>query len=325
MIVDRTLSFRSVTMSIRRDNLVFFALSLLITLFYRRLHMTELSLAVTPLTIFGAALTIFLAFRTNTAYDRWWEARTLWGGMVNQSRTLIRQAITFAGSGETRSPDDGIGKSTDSPGSNLQNVDQDLVFSPFVHKMAHLQMAFANATRAHLRQEDPLAAVERHLSPEDRDMLATVHNVPAGILRRMGLELRRARQEGLLDTIQLSAMDTTLSDLTDILGGCERIKNTPLPRQYDTVPQFGIYAFSLLLPLGLVSSLGWWTPFICSMITFLFIAIDSIGSNIEDPFENRIHDVPMSTLCRTIEINLSQMVGEKESPTPMEPIFGVLL
>ncbi|MES2460350.1 MAG: bestrophin family ion channel [Armatimonadota bacterium] len=311
MIVDRNLSFRSVTMNIRRDNLVFFALSLVITLFYRRLNMTQLSLAVAPLTIFGAALTIFLAFRTNTAYDRWWEARTLWGGLVNQSRTLVRQAITFSG--------------VDKPTDAMQGTDDDLLFSPFVHKMAHLQIAFANATRAHLRQQDPLEAVAKYLTAEDRNLLAGVQNVPAALLRRMGIELRRAKQQGLLDTIQLSAMDNTLSDLTDIIGACERIKNTPLPRQYDTVPQFGIYAFSLLLPLGLVSSLGWWTPFICTIITFLFIAIDSIGSNIEDPFENRIHDVPMSTLCRTIEINLCQMVGEKECPAPIEPMHGVLL
>jgi putative membrane protein len=315
MIVDRKLSFRAVSMSIRRDNLVFFAISLLITLAYRRLQLTELSVETAPLTILGAAITIFLAFRTNTAYDRWWEARTLWGGMVNQSRTLIRQAITFTGSSEPLVPDDS---------GDLRDAEDDLVFSPFVHKMAHLQMAFVNATRAHLRQQDPLEAVDRYLSPDDRNLLAGVQNVPAGLLRRMGIELRRARRLGLLDTFQLNAMDSTLSDLTDILGACERIKNTPLPRQYDTVPRFGIYVFSLLLPLGLVSSLAWWTPFICSLITFLFIAIDTIGGNIEDPFENRIHDVPMSTLCRTIEINLSQMVGEKECPTPMEPVFGVL-
>ncbi len=302
-------------MSIRRDNLALFAVALLVTLAYRRLQFTQLGIPAVPLTILGAAITIFLAFRTNTAYDRWWEARTLWGAMVNQSRTLIRQAITFSGSSEPLVPEDS---------GERRDAEDDLIFSPFVHKMAHLQMAFVNATRAHLRQEDPLAAVERYLSPEDRDLLAGIQNVPAGLLRRMGIELRRARRLGLLDTIQLSAMDGTLVELTNVLGGCERIKNTPLPRQYDTVPRFGIYAFALLLPFGLVSSLGWWTPFICAMITFLFIAIDTIGGNIEDPFENRIHDVPMTTLCRTIEINLSQMVGEKECPTPMEPVFGVL-
>ncbi len=308
MIVDRQLSFRSVTISVRRENLVFFALSLLVTLFYRRLNVTGLSLAVTPFTILGAAITIFLGFRTNTAYDRWWEARNLWGGLVNQSRTLIRQAITFHGASLPENADG------DNPAA-----------SPFVHRMAHLQMAFVNATRTHLRQQDVLPQIERYLSPEDKESVKEIQNVPLALLRLMGLELRRAHRTNLLDTIPLSAMDSTLSELTDLLGGCERIKNTPLPRQYDTVPQFAIYIYSLFLPLGLVSSIGWWTPIISSLITFLFIAIDSIGSNIEDPFENKIHDVPMSTLCRTIEINLCQMIGEKECPSPLEPTLGVLI
>ena len=308
MIVDRRLSFRSVTISVRRENLVFFALSLLVTLFYRRFDVTALSLAVTPFTILGAAITIFLGFRTNTAYDRWWEARNLWGGLVNQSRTLIRQAITFHGASLPENAGD------DAPTS-----------SPFVHRMATLQMAFVNATRAHLRQQEALPQIEPYLSPDDIASVQEVKNAPLAVLRLMGLELRRAHRAHLLDTIQLSAMDSTLSDLTDLLGGCERIKNTPLPRQYDTVPQFAIYTYSLFLPLGLVESIGWWTPFVSSLITFLFIAIDSIGSNIEDPFENRIHDVPMTTLCRTIEINLCQMIGDKDCPAPLEPTHGVLL
>ena len=313
MIVDRRLSFRSVTISVRRENLVFFALSLLVTFFYHRFDVTALSLAVTPFTILGAAITIFLGFRTNTAYDRWWEARNLWGGLVNQSRTLVRQAITFNGASL--------------PGNaNDDNADDDnTAASPFVCRMATLQMAFVNATRAHLRQQDALSQIEHYLSPGDRASVQEIQNVPLAVLRLMGQELRRAHRSHLLDTIQFSSMDSTLSDLTDLLGGCERIKNTPLPRQYDTVPQFAIYTYSLFLPLGLVESIGWWTPFVSSLITFLFIAIDSIGSNIEDPFENRIHDVPMTTLCRTIEINLCQMIGDKDCPAPLEPTQGVLM
>lgn len=314
MIVDRKLSFRSVTINIRRENLIFFLISLLVTLVYRRLNFNGLTVGVAPLTILGAAITIFLGFRTNTAYDRWWEARILWGALVNQSRTIVRQAMTFCGSDEALPP-----------GSEPESGDDDLVITPFVRRIAHLQIAFANATRAHLRKQDPLKVVEPHLPDDVFGRLAGQQNVPSALLQQMGLELRRARRQKLLDTIQFTALDATLIELTNILGGCERIKNTPLPRQYDTVPRFGIYAFSLMLPLGLVSTLGWWTPFVCAIITFLFIAIDSIGSNIEDPFENKIHDVPMTTLCRTIEINITQMIGEKECPNPLEPTFGVLI
>lgn len=305
MIVDRNLSLRSVTASVRLANLVFFAWALAVTLAYRRFGSDSLSFSPTPFTILGAGITIFLGFRTNTAYDRWWEARTLWGGIVNQSRTLVRQALLFTG--------------TD--GDNAG----DTVPSAFARSIAYRQVAFVNAMRAHLRRQDALAATESYLSTDDRTALAGVQNVPAALLQRMGDGLRRAYAEKRIDSIQQSVLDGTLTELTNLLGGCERIKNTPLPRQYDTVPQLAIYAYSVLLPLGLVSSLAWWTPFISSLITFLFIAIDSIGSNIEDPFESGIHDVPMTSLCRTIEINLREMLGEKEIPTPIEPRHGILL
>jgi putative membrane protein len=311
MIVDRQLSFQSVTVSIRKENLIFFAISLLITLFYRRLNITELSLAVTPLTILGAAITIFLGFRTNTAYDRWWEARGLWGALINHSRSLVRQAMTF----------------TDPPSPKTEDEfgEGHVTIHPFARRMAFLQIAFVNALRTHLRKQDALGAAAQYLSPQDVKRLDGIENVPLAVLRIMGIELRNAHQQGWLDSIQMSTMDGTLVEFSNILGGCEKIKNTPLPRQYDTVPQFAIYAYSILLPLGLVESLGWWTPFISAMITFLFIAIDSIGSNIEDPFENRIHDVPMSTISRTIEINLRQMVDIKECPAPLQPTHGILM
>jgi putative membrane protein len=196
--------------------------------------------------------------------------------------------------------------------------------------LACLQIALVNALRAHLRKQDAAAAARPYLAPADAEAAlgdgSDGRNVPSALLKVMGLRLRDAFAAGRLDPIRLSALDASLSEMTDLLGACERIKNTPLPRQYDTVPQLAIYAYSVLLPLGLVQSLGWWTPLVSSLITFVFIAIDSIGSNIEDPFENTLHDVPMTALCRTIEIDLRRLVGETEGlPRPVDASRGVLM
>lgn len=304
MIVSHRISFRSVTTSVRRANLVFFAISLGVTCYWHWYNINPLVLSPTPFTLLGTTITIFLGFRTNTAYSRWWEARTLWGGIVNQSRSIVRQALTFDVTPKSQ---------TEAPYP-----------TEFAREIAYYQMALVNATRAHLRQQDAIEAVRPFLPDSEIERLKSEANVPSALMVRMGVCLGQAFQNGQLDTIQLNAMDATLNDLTDLLGGCERIKNTPIPQQYDTVPQLAIYAYSTLLPLGLIEPMHWWTPLISSLITFFFIAIDSIGSNIEDPFEASIHDVPMSAMCRTIEINLRQMLHEKDIPKPLEAEDGVL-
>jgi putative membrane protein len=308
MIVGRKISLQSVAASVRRANLIFLFWSLAVTAIDRRTTFELLSITSTPITILGAALTIFLAFRTNSAYDRWWEARTLWGGLVNQSRTLVRQILAFT---------------TTNPITQSSGLDENASHR-IVHDMAYRQMAFVNALRAHLRGHNAVDAVRPYLSAEDAEALVDAPNVPDALLVGMSLRLRKAYQDGLLDTIQLAAVDETLTELTNILGGCERIKNTPLPRQYDTVPQLTIFGYGLLLPLGMVDTLGWWTPVLSALIISVFIALDTIGSNIEDPFENSIHDTPMTALCRTIEINLRYTLGEKDLPGQIEPHRGVL-
>lgn len=305
MIVDRNLSLKSVAASIRRENFVYLALSIAVTFGFNWLELNfnwpklnDWALPFAPFTILGSGLTIFLGFRTNSAYGRWWEARTLWGGIVNKSRTLARQTIIFTGTkGE---------------------------ITPFARDLAYRQIALVNAIRAHLRKMDGIEAVLPYLPSEDVEELRGHQNIPVAILQNMGMLIQRAYHDGMMDSIQMTRLDSTLADLTDLLGGCERIKNTPLPRQYDVVPQLTISLYSVLLPFGLVSTLHWWTPLVSSLITFMFIAIDSIGRNIEDPFENTVHDTPMSALCRTIEINLLQMIGEQNIPSPIQPVDGVI-
>ncbi len=256
------------------------------------------------ITVLGAALGILLGFRTNSAYDRWWEARKLWGRLVNSSRSLARQAISFTGVSETADP---------------------RTPTPFAKEMIYNQIAFVHALRCALRKEEPWEDIKPFVSPAWMAILKTQVNVPTAILQHMGHFAATSASAGVISDLRLQRIDTTLSELSDIQGGCERIKNTPLPRQYDTYPELLIKVYCFLLPLVLVDRLKYFTPAITLLIAAAFLVLNRVGRNLEDPFENAVYDTPMTALSRTIEVNLRQALGEKEVPKLLAPVDGILM
>jgi putative membrane protein len=259
---------------------------------------TFISLPSLPLSMVGAALSIFIAFRTKSAYDRWWEARTLWGGLVNTSRTVARQALTLIG---------GSG-----PAHEIAALQRRLVI---------LQICYVHALRCHLRSQNPYPELRSRLDFETLEQLRRHKNVPSALLLHMGHLIRHAYERKWLDSYRWTHLDISLTELTNIQGGCERIKNTPMPKQYDYFPRVLVTFFSLLLPFGLVEGLGLLTPVASTSLSFIFITLDRIGRDIETPFENSVHDTPMTSLSRTIEINLRQLMGETH-PNEVHPVAG---
>jgi putative membrane protein len=250
-----------------------------------------------PVTILGSAIGVFLAFRTSSAYERWWEARMLWGSLVNYSRTLARQSVTLI-------------RPTNDATRELQR------------SLVMKQLAFVYALRCHLRKQSPYPELGNVLPEEEVEALRKYKNVPAAILLKMGKDISFAYDEGALDSIRFAAIDETLTQLSNVQGACERIKNTPLPRQYDYFPRLLVTFFCLLLPLGFVEEFGLATPIASTFVSFAFIVLDSIGRDIESPFANTIHDTPMTALTRTIEIDLRQHIDEQDIPAPTQPVSG---
>jgi len=256
-----------------------------------------LAMSALPLTMLGSAIGVFLAFRTSSAYERWWEARTLWGGLVNYSRTVARQATTLI-----------IGS-----GREVRALQTSIVM---------LQIAFVHALRCHLRGQNPYPELSGILPEETVEWLRRYKNVPAAISLRMAHETRTAFENGWIDSIRMTSMDDTFTQLINIQGACERIKNTPLPRQYDYFPRLLVNFFCLLLPLGFVEGLGLATPVASTFVSFAYIVLDTIGRDIETPFANTVHDTPMTTLSRNIEIDLRQHIGDRDVPTEIHPVAG---
>jgi putative membrane protein len=188
-------------------------------------------------------------------------------------------------------------------------------------KLILLQICYVHALRCHLRNQNPDPELRTRLDPETVEFLRVHKNVPSALLLQMAKVLQQAFDRQWLDSYRWAAMDKTLTELTDIQGGCERIKNTPLPKQYDYFPRVLVTFFCLLLPFGLVEGLRLLTPIASTSLSFMFIALDRIGRDIETPFENTVHDTPMTSLSRTIEINLLQLMGESH-PNEVHPVSG---
>jgi ion channel-forming bestrophin family protein len=284
---------------------VLFLFGAVVTVLHVKLGWRVLSLPGLPLGMIGGALSIFLAFRNNSAYDRWWEARTLWGGLVNTARTFTRQVLTLV-------------DATPARGGTRKGADGERR----ARELTELQIAYVHALRCHLRRQTPFPELIHGLPPQLVAWLRTQKNVPLALLLEMGRELRTLFDEGLIDSFRFATLDGTLGDLCNIQGGCERIKNTPLPRQYEYFPRLLVAAYCFLLPFGLVDGLQLLTPLVSTLVSFIFLSLESVGKDIEDPFENTVHDTPMSALSRTIEINLRQNLGDRNVPPEVEPVDG---
>lgn len=278
------------------------AYDIAVVIVYRMGYLQWAALEQIPLSLFGSAIGVILAFRNSTSYARWWEARTLWGAIVNNSRSWGRLVTT------TLRPK--IGSEASCAGARKELI--------------YLQIAWAHALRQHLRKLDPLADITHVLSPEQVASLQGQNNVPVAIQQSQSMLLREALDNGWIDSAQWHAINQSLDDLVDAQGGAERIKNTPMPRQYDYLPQLCAQMFCFLLPLTMVSSMGWFTPLGSALVGFIFLALDKIGRDLEDPFDNTIHDIPLTSITRTIEINLRQMLGETDIPEPIVPVNDVL-
>jgi putative membrane protein len=250
----------------------------------------------TPITVLGAAIGIYASFRTNSAYDRWWEGRKLWGQLVNTSRHLTQEVLAYLGDGPARA---------------------------FVLR----QILYVHALRCELRGEDmttdlDVARVNKECAPvEDpsRPSLCT------RILRRQLIELAALADADKLDPRRLQSLDVTLATLLDVQGGCERIRNTPFPPSYGRITELLIRTYAVLLPLAIINDLEWWSIPISIVVCLAFKLISEVGAVLEDPFTHAWDALPLHSLSRTIERNLRDALGDSQPP-PAEPDRrGVLL
>ncbi len=215
----------------------------------------------------GSALGLLLVFRTNASYDRFWEGRRLWGGIVNETRNLVRLAkVHFAGEPQ------------------------------LLETLTRLTADFAEATMHHLRGK-PMPSM-----PE-------ASHAPMEIATRMTSVLKQARDRGAVTDIILASMDQNIQLLVDYLGGCERIRKTPLPFAYVVHLRRALVLYCFSLPFALVDTFGWATVLDTMIVAYIFFGIEEIGVEIEGPFGYDDNDLPLEEICASIRMTLMSMAG----------------
>lgn len=289
MLLKENIPIRYVLGKIKKEVIVVTAYTVLVAVLYQNFHFTRISIPIAVPTIIGTVLSLLLAFRSNQAYDRWWEARTLWGAIVNDSRTLARQVLTFV----------------DNP---YQTSEIDYFREQFVKR----QIAWCYSLGQSLRKMPPLLGTETLLTRQEADFIKRYTNKPVALLELHATDLQLALKKGWLNEYQQVTMDKTLTSLCNAMGGCERIKNTVFPATYSLYTHCSLVLFVALLPFGLIEFFGIMViPLVVAIASSLFL-IEKMAIHLQDPFESKPTDTPVTSIARTIERDLKQMLKENQ-------------
>ncbi|MDD0839953.1 bestrophin family protein [Curvibacter sp. HBC61] len=291
------------------------ALATVVTLSHGALFHTKITLTAIPFTLIGLPLAIFLGFRNTAAYDRYWEARKLWGELLLRSRNLARQCLCHIAP-----PQAGVGAAAEPSALTTPTHPTDRR----VH-MVRRAAAFCHALRLLLRDSRDTAAVQAWLPEGEWAAVARSLHLPQALMMRMGADLAACQREGRVDAQMAVQIDHTLSALTAAAASCERIKSTPVPFSYTLLLHRTAYAYCFLLPFGLVDTLGFMTPLVVAIVAYTFFGLDALGDEIEEPFGLLPNDLPLDALCRHIEINLLESLGDTELPPPLVPLDYCLM
>ena len=260
------------------------------------------TLTTTPFLLVGVALGIFLGFRNSASYEKFWEGRKLWGALVNTARSLTRQICHMTG---------------------LQQNHE--ILQPFQAMFVKRIIAFAHALRCHLRDQAPFEEIKKFLPADDYAAVVAAKHRPLIILQQLGRDLAIARDRRWLNEYNHPFLEAQLNEFSNILGGCERIKNTPIPFSYSVLTHRIVAAYCLSLPFGLVETTGVLTPIVVLMISYAFFELDAIGDEIESPFGLQPNDLPLTAISRNIEINLLELINDPDRPDVPKPINDILI
>lgn len=263
-----------------------FALSCAVMLLHGQIFQWKVTLNPAPFSLMGVALAIFLGFRINASYDRYWEARKLWGRLLTDARNLTRQAMTLP-----------------RPGTEVR---------PFVLG----QIAFTRALRNQLRGRPRTEGLDGLLPAELVARLGEARFGPNLILLWLGQWLRDCRERGDIEPILAQRMEGPLEGLGEVLGGCERIAGTPLPFTYSVILHRTVYLYCLMLPFGLVDAIGLMMPPVVVFVAYTFFALESLSDEIEEPFGLMPNDLALDAMTAGIEASLREMLGETPAPAP---------
>ena len=299
----------------------------------------RLTLPWLPIALIGTAVAFIVGFKNNATYARLWEARQIWGAIINSSRSwgiMVKDFVT-----------------TKNSANNLSEEDLKKIHA----RLTYRHLAWLTALRFQLREprawenlntsynaeyrrrysipehENKLdEELRKFLSDDDSKYILGKKNRATQLITLQSKDLRMLMEKGLIDNFRHVEMENMLVNLFDQQGKCERIKNFPYPRQFATINLFFVRLFTILVPFGMLQEfdkLGehyvWLTIPFTALVCWVFLTMEKIGEATENPFEGTANDIPMAALCRTIEIDLREMLEEEEVPPPLTAVNNILM
>ena len=328
MLINKKITLQTFWLFGKKNILQTLALSVIVVALYKFLNLTIIAIPFLPVASIGTAVAFYVGFKNNQAYDRLWEARRLWGGITNTSRILSASFISL--------------------------VDDKTKQKEFLNR----HIAYINILRLQLRKTIPWAtnredyhkqfvsasdeikefdiAIEALFEKLDKkeifEKVKHKGNIASYTLKVQFDVVTKLKREKIIDDYEHSDLFKLLAELYNLQGGCERIKTTPLFRQYSMFSRIFVKLFIFLLPFALLTEMskfgdyGIWLviPF-SVLISWVFMTMEQIGEASENPFDNGATDTPISTICRNIEIDILEMLDETNLPFKIEPFNDVLL
>ncbi|MCU0344540.1 MAG: hypothetical protein MUF28_12060 [Ignavibacterium sp.] len=311
MIVKRNFSPLKVWSYIKGPVILSIVWSFVIWLITNKVSAEKFSINFSVIGILGTALAIFIAFRNNSSYSRWWEARTAWSSIFASCRTFTRLIITF----------------TDSHYHQTNYVKERS--ESFKQEMIYKIIAWANSLRMELRKQDDWQSIHPYLTDEETVQLNKKQNKSNFIKMLIGQRIYKAMADGTLGGFDSFQLEGQLLALANAQSTSERIKHTPLPKQYDYFTRMFVLLFIALLPLGLINffnqaETSWLVIPFSVLISAVFVIMERTGAANENPFENLVTDVPLTSICNKIERDLLEMLGSENLPPKLEAENGYI-
>lgn len=286
MLLNKRLPFPYLFKKVRHEIIYVLLISMLIyylTSYFRNL------IPIMPIaipTFLGTAISVLLSFKLNQSYERWWEARKIWGSIVNDSRSFVLQLQSFLPAGS----------------------------EAVITQMAHRQIAWCHSLGNTLREEEPLEGLDKLLSPDDFREIAFVKNKPLAILQLNTKSLTDLRSAEQLNTFEHMQINNTMVSLTDSMGMAERIKSTIFPVTYRIYLHSVIYLFIVTLSISLRDISSYFEVPLLLVISVAFFFLEKTATDLQDPFNCKATDIPVKSIATNIEINIRELLKESSVP-----------
>ena len=293
----------------------FLILSLSVILYYVNSNYNiSLEIPSGSLQVIGLFIAFFLVFMSQKSYERWWEARMIWGDVVNKSRSWALQVNHLLDNEKLKLK---LG------GTSIQDFRKNLIYG---------QIGFVNALRIHLRRQGDFSGIREYFSDDEFDLMSNKANIPTQILDLQASKVNKALDGGVEEVIVQTELNQVLKDLYDSQGMSERIKNTVFPKPYTFFSRMIVYVYVIILPIYLINAflsdsitdLDFFAVPLVVFICLVFYSLTKLAGQYENPFENTVHDIPLTAICHTIEVDLKELLGEDTGKVLSQKEDGVV-